>query len=68
MPSNLGHLAPAEGFRRKLEIEWGEAFSGDDHDTVSRTPRTISPHHAEVCSWHLCFDVYKMLRFSLSGC
>ena len=31
-------------FRRKLEIGWGEAFFGDDHDTVSWTPRTISPH------------------------
>ena len=37
-------LGISEGFRRKLEIGWGEAFFWDDHDTVSWTPRTISPH------------------------
>ena len=37
-------LGISESFRRKLEIAWGEASFGDDHDTVSRTPRTISPH------------------------
>ena len=28
----------SQGSRRKLEIRWGEAFFGDDHDTVSRHP------------------------------
>ena len=34
----------SEGFRRKIEIGWGGSFFGDDHDTDSRTPRTISPY------------------------
>ena len=37
-------LGILEGFRQKLEIGWGEAFFGDDHDSASRTARTISPH------------------------
>ena len=42
----------AVGFRRKLEIGWGEAFFGDDHDTVSRKPdqylHTLAREHQTV--------------------
>ena len=47
-----GLCDPTLGFRRAFgrnsKIGWGEAFPGDDHDTVSRTPRTISPHLART--------------------
>ena len=36
-------LGISGGFWRKLEIGLGEALFGDDHDTVLRTLRTISP-------------------------
>ena len=38
----------SEGSQRTLEIGWGDAFSGHDHDTVSWTPRKASPHLART--------------------
>ena len=52
-----------EGFSAKLEISigWGEASSGDDHDTVSRTPRTISPHLLVACTHHAVLQKQTLL-------
>ena len=53
----------SEGFRQELEIGWGEAISGDDHDTVSGTPRTISPHPART--HHAVLQKQTLLRRGL---
>ena len=57
-------LGISEGFWRKLEIGWGEAFVGDDHPTVSRTPRTISPrptaHMRAHATLNFCAEVWAL--------